>query len=122
MKPVAWLLLFVMVGCTVAGDLLQSQQMKRHGEVCFRNGRLASALSALCRNAYLALAILFMAVSFFTFLKLLTVADLSFAVPASAASFVLETIFAKVLLKERIDRKRWAGAALVACGVALLAL
>jgi len=122
MKPLAWLLLFTMVGSTVAGDLLQSRQMKRHGEVCFRNGRLASALAALARNAYLALAIFFMAISFFVFLKLLTVADLSFAVPASAASFVLETLFAKILLKERICRRRWAGAALVACGVALLAL
>ena len=122
MKPLAWLLLLTMVGATVTGDLLQSMEMKRHGEVCFSNGRLASAFSALARNAYLALAILFMAISFFAFLKLLTVADLSFAVPASAASFVLETMLAKLLLKEQICIRRWAGAALVACGVALLAL
>ncbi|MGA3026767.1 MAG: EamA family transporter [Bryobacteraceae bacterium] len=121
MKPLAWLLLVIMVGCTVAGDVLQSMEMKRHGEVCFRDGGLASALSALARNAYLALAVFFMAISFFAFLKLLTVADLSFAVPASAASFVLETVFARILLKERICLRRWAGAALVACGVALLA-
>ena len=122
MKPLAWLLLFIMVGSTVAGDLLQSMEMKRHGEVCFRGGHLVSAFSALARNDWLALAILFMAISFFAFLKLLTVADLSFAVPASAASFVLETLFAKILLKEQICLRRWAGAALVACGVALLAL
>jgi len=76
----------------------------------------------MVRNSWLALAIVFMAISFFAFLKLLTVADLSFAVPASAASFVLETVFAKLLLKERINLLRWAGAGLVACGVALLAL
>lgn len=122
MKSLAWLLLFVMVGSTVAGDLLQSMEMKRHGEVCFSDGRLAAAFGALCRNAWLALAIVFMAISFFAFLKLLTVADLSFAVPASAASFALETVFAKILLKEQINHRRWAGAALVACGVALLAL
>jgi uncharacterized membrane protein len=121
-KLQAWLLLFIMVGSTVAGDVLQSMEMKRHGEVCFRNGRLASALSALATNVWLALAIVFMAISFFAFMKLLTVADLSFAVPASAASFVLETIFAKIFLKEQICLRRWAGAALVACGVALLAL
>jgi uncharacterized membrane protein len=55
-------------------------------------------------------------------MKLLTVADLSFAVPATAASFVIETILARVLLKETVDIRRWAGAALVACGVALLAV
>ena len=118
----AWLLVFVVVGCTVLGDLLQSREMKLHGEVRFSGGRLRSAFAALARRASLGLAILCMAVSFFAFLKLLTIADLSFAVPASAASFVLETILARVLLKERVCIRRWAGAGLVACGVALLAL
>lgn len=122
MKPIAWLLLIVMVGSTVAGDLLQSMEMKRQGEVCFRDGRLGTACSAMLRNAWLAVAIVFMAISFFAFLKLLTVADLSFAVPASAASFVLETAFARIWLRERVSPLRWAGAGLVACGVALLAL
>jgi drug/metabolite transporter (DMT)-like permease len=63
-----------------------------------------------------------MAVSFFAFMALLSVAELSFAVPATAASYVLETILARYILKERISRKRWAGALLVACGVALIAL
>jgi uncharacterized membrane protein len=50
------------------------------------------------------------------------VADLSFAVPASAATVVVETVLAKLLLKEQVDVRRWAGAGLVACGVVLLAL
>jgi len=48
-------------------------------------------------------------------------ADLSFAVPVSAASLVLETILAKLVLKERVDARRWAGALLVLGGVVLLA-
>jgi uncharacterized membrane protein len=63
-----------------------------------------------------------MAVSFFAFMSLLRVADLSFVVPATAASYVLETVLARYVLKERIGRRRWAGALLVACGVALVAL
>jgi uncharacterized membrane protein len=63
-----------------------------------------------------------MAVSLFTFMALLLVADLSFAVPATAASYVLETVLARHVLGERISGKRWAGALLVACGVALIAL
>ena len=62
-----------------------------------------------------------MAVSFFAFMTLLEGADLSFAVPASAASLVLETILARIVLKEHVDTRRWLGACLVACGVALLA-
>jgi uncharacterized membrane protein len=63
-----------------------------------------------------------MAVSFFAFSELVKLADLSFAVPASAASVVLETILARAILKEHVDRRRWAGVALVAAGVYLLAL
>ena len=121
MSP-TWLYLSLVVGSTVVSDLLQAREMKDHGEVDdFSPNAVARTLSALSRRRYLLLSILFMAMSFFAFLKLLAVADLSFAVPATAGSFVLETILARVILKERIERRRWAGACLVACGVALLA-
>lgn len=118
---IAWLLVGVIMASTITGDLLQTAEMKRHGEVRFTNGRLRRSLGIVTRPLLL-LTILCMAVSFFAFLKLLTVADLSFAVPATAGTFVLETILAKIVLKERINTLRWAGACLVACGVALLAL
>jgi len=118
-----WALVSVIVASTVLGDLLQTVEMKRVGEVNeFGIGKIGSLLAELARRRYLILAVFFMAVSFFAFIKLLSVADLSFAVPASAASVVLETICAKVLLKEHVDVRRWAGVGLVACGVALLAL
>ena len=63
-----------------------------------------------------------MAVSFFALMKLLSVTELSFAVPVSAVTYVLETVLAKYVLKERVNRLRWAGAALVICGVALVSL
>lgn len=117
-----WLLVGVVVGCTVMGDLLQSLEMKQFGEIHdFRPSGIGRVLAYLARRKFLLLAIFFMAVSFFAFMKLVTVADLSFAVPATAGSFVLETILARLVLKERVDRRRWAGACLVACGVALLA-
>src|SRR5258708_4644779 len=47
---------------------------------------------------------------------------LSFAVPVTAASVVIETILAKLVLKEHVTPMRWAGACFVACGVALLAV
>ena len=119
----AWALLGVIVGCTVMGDLLQSVQMKRHGEIHdFGPRGLARILRTVARNRYLILAIGFMAVSFFAFMTLMQTADLSFAVPASAASIVFETLLARMILHERVDAKRWLGAALVACGVWLLAV
>jgi drug/metabolite transporter (DMT)-like permease len=117
----AWALVGIIVGSTVMGDLLQSLEMKRHGEIRdFHPRGLARLLATLARKKYLILAVAFMAASFFAFMTLLEVADLSFAVPASAATLVFETILARLVLKERVDSRRWVGACLVACGVALL--
>ena len=118
-----WFLVATIVGATTLGDTLQTLGMRRHGEIHdFRPGALGRAAAALARNWYVVVAVAMMAVSFFAFLTLLSRADLSFAVPATAASIVAETIVAQCLLKERVNWKRWAGAGLVACGVALLSL
>lgn len=114
----AWLLLSVVVSATVVSDLLQSFEMKRQGEV----HAAGSFLATVFQKKLLILSIAGMACSFFAFMALVQVADLSFAVPASAASVVLETILASLLLKERVDRRRWAGVACVTLGVYLLAL
>lgn len=118
-----WLLVGITVGATTLGDTLQTMGMKRHGEIQdFRPGALGRAAAALARNWCVIAAVVMMAVSFFAFLALLSRADLSFAVPATAASIVAETIVARLALKERVNWRRWAGAGLVACGVALLSL
>jgi len=99
-----WTLLGLVVLSTVLADLLQSHAMRQGG-----------------KKWKLPLAIAAMAVSFFSFTELLKVADLSFAVPASAASLSLEILLARLILRESVDSRRWAGAALVAFGVILLA-
>lgn len=117
-----WILVGLVVGSTVFADLLQSFEMKRHGEVSdFGATGLKRLAATLVRKKLLVLAVFFMAVSFFAFLQLLTIADLSFAVPASAASVVLETILARAVLKEQVNWQRWLGAACIACGVYLVA-
>ena len=116
-----WILLSIIVCATVMGDLLQSREMKQagHQQVCARGlGRL---LLTIASRKFLVLAILCMAVSFFAFMRLVQIAPLSFAVPASAATFVLETILAKLWLKESVGTRRTVGAVLVAGGVLLLA-
>jgi transporter family protein len=118
----AWLLLMTIVLSTGAADVLQSLEMRRQGEIRNFGARgLGRVAAALARRRYFVLAIFFMAVSFFAFMTLVEVADLSFAVPASALTVVLETALARLVLKEMVDARRWIGAALVACGVWLLA-
>jgi len=116
-----WVLVALIVACTTVGEVLQAKGMRQQGEIVdFHPGALGRVLAAMARNRTLIGAVTCMAVSFFAFMALLSIADVSFAVPATAASYVFETILAKFLLGERISSRRWAGASLVACGVALL--
>jgi drug/metabolite transporter (DMT)-like permease len=105
-----WILVAAVVGATSASDLLQSWEMKRQA----RHGRFGVSWPIGC-------AVACMALSFFSFLELLKIADLSFAVPATAATIVIETALARWILREHVQARRWIGAVLVACGVALLA-
>jgi len=116
-----WLLLAIIVVATVLGDLLQSYEMKRSGEQAVDARGLAKLLRMIVSRQYLLLSIVFMAISFFAFMALVQIAPLSFAVPASAATFVLETLLAKLVLKEQVGPRRAAGALLVLGGVILLA-
>ncbi|PYT18445.1 MAG: hypothetical protein DMG59_04400 [Acidobacteria bacterium] len=119
MKP--WILVGIVVASTIAADLLQSVEMKRHGEIRdFRPRGIARVLATLAQKKFLIIAVACMAVSFFAFMTLVEVADLSFAVPASAASIAFETVLARLVLKEQVDSRRWLGAGLVAIGVLLL--
>jgi drug/metabolite transporter (DMT)-like permease len=111
-----WILLTITVVATTLSDLLQSYEMKRAGAQSVGARGMARLLRMIVERRYLLLSIVCLAFSFFV----LQSAPLSFAVPASAASFILETVLAKLLLKERIGARRAAGTLLVLCGVALL--
>ena len=118
-----WILIGVIVAATTVGEVLQAMGMRRHGEIRdFRPGALGRAVTVLARNWMVAASVVAMAVSFFAYLGLLTVAELSFAVPATAVTYALETVLAKYVLRERVSWLRWTGASLVVCGVALVSL
>ena len=119
-----WTMVAIIVGATAVGDLLQSFEMKRHAVAVeeLRPDHWARVVRGFAKRWPLVVAVFLMAISFFAFMKLLSIADLSFAVPVTAASVVLETLLARVLLRESVSMLRWAGAFCVACGVALLAM
>lgn len=118
-----WLLIGIIVAATTVGEVLSAMGMRRHGEIRdFRPGALGRAASLLARNRFVIGSVAAMAVSFFAYMGLLTVSELSFAVPATAITYVLETVLAKYVLKEQVNWLRWAGASLVICGVALVSL
>ncbi len=116
-----WILVAILVGSTTLGDVARARGMKSHGEVReFHPGAISSALFALAQNKWVILSTCAMAISFFSFIRLVSIAPLSFAVPVSALTFIPETILARTFLKEKVDWRRWAGAGLILGGVILI--
>jgi drug/metabolite transporter (DMT)-like permease len=115
-----WILLTIVVVTTVLADLLQSHEMKATAVTRGEGFGLVSIIKAICTRPNLILAIVSMTISFFAFLALVQTQPLSFAVPASAATFVVEMVLARLLLNERVDAPQTAGALLVLVGILLL--
>lgn len=119
----AWLLILVSVLSGTMGDLLTAKSMRNHGEIDdFTPGAVAAATTRLARDMFMITGIIAQAVSFFSFAAVLGIAELSFAVPATALGNVAKTLFAKLFLNEHVCWRRWAGAVLVSAGVYLVSL
>jgi len=115
-----WLLVSVTVIATVLSDLAQSHEMKRAGEQSVSARGLGRLLQLIVRRRLLILGMACNAVALGSFMALVQTEPLSFAVPASSASFVLETLLAKFVLHEKLGARRAAGALAVLAGVVLV--
>ena len=120
-----WSAIAVVVASSTAGDVLTARAMKQVGHVgdLWRSKGLWAIVKAVVGNVYFLVGIVCMAVSFFSLLVALSWADVSLVGPAAASlTFIANAFAAKLYLKEDVNRRRWAAALLVACGVALLAV
>jgi drug/metabolite transporter (DMT)-like permease len=116
-----WLFVSIIVICTIATDVLQAHEMKRHGEISDFGARsLKRTFLGLAVKPVLILSIVCMAISFFAFIRLLQVSTLSFAVPVTAVTYVGDALFARYFLHEHLDWRRWTGILLVTVGVILI--
>jgi len=121
MIPIEWRLAALTSVCNTIGDVLNTAGMKREPEVEKLNlHSLIAMLSRIVRNPLVIGGVASLTAGFLAMMALLSIANVSFAVPATAISFVLETLLAKYILKEDVGLRRWAAATLVACGVILL--
>ena len=119
MRNVLFVLIVVVTG--TGGEIAVSHAMKQIGEIRnFTPSALFRVLVRAVKARVMWVGVGLMATSFFSFLALLSWEDVSFVVPATALSYVAGTFGAKFLLREQISRVRWAGAALVCLGVALV--
>jgi len=116
-----WILVAVIATCTALADVLNTAGMKR--AVATKTGHrraLKYAILDIFRNRLVLCGLGLLAISFLAFVWLLSISNVSFAVPATASSYVLEAALAKCVLKESVTWHRWVAASLVCCGVALL--
>src|SRR5207244_701258 len=87
-----WFLVAVTVVSTALGEVSITRGMKQTGEIDdFRPGAWISSLGRAFLNPFLMFGVFGMAVAFFSFLILVSRTDLSFAVPATAATVVAQT-------------------------------
>ena len=119
MRNALFVAIVVLTG--TSGELCMSHAMKQLGEVhVFTPRAIFSVIGRAFRLGWMWLGFGLMALSFFALLALLSWADVSFAVPATALSYVVGALGARFFLGEHVNRKRWIGVLLVCVGVALV--
>jgi len=117
------ILIAVIVLADSAGDVFLTKGMKQVNEITTLNPRILLTMAKrVITNKNFLYAIFFFAITFFSFLTVLSWADLSLVFPATSLVYVVSTLGAKFILKETVTFQRWAGILLVCLGVALVSL
>jgi drug/metabolite transporter (DMT)-like permease len=119
-----WSGILVVVFFSVVGDILIARAMKQVGDVhaIVKRSGVWTVVVRVLSNSNFFLGVTAMAVAFFSLLFALSWGDVSLVAPAAASlTFIGNAFAAKIFLRERVDRRRWIAAVLVAGGVALLA-
>src|SRR5262249_16613185 len=111
----------VLVLAGMAGDLSVTRAMKQGGQIDdLRPPSIVRGIVSAFRRGWMWVGLALQAVAFFAFLALLSSHDVSVVVPASALSYVVGALGAKLFLHEQVEGIRWVGVLLIACGVALV--
>jgi len=106
-----------------SGDVLLTRGMKQVGEISTIHPRaLLNIARKVITNRNFLFGLFFLAVAFFSFLIVLSWADLSLVFPAKSLVYVASTLGAKFILGETVSLQRWAGISLVCLGVFLISL
>jgi len=113
-------MVFLLVLCANAGDLLLKHGMTQVGAVELSAAGLAHAFVQTVVNPTIWLAILFLSGFMFSYMTAVSWADYSYVMPAGAFGYAAFTFFAMIFLGEHVSPRRWAGVALICFGVLLV--
>jgi uncharacterized membrane protein len=115
-------ILLIMVAAVVAlavGETLLSRGMKQVGRT---GGGAISQIGAVARSGWIWAGCLLLLLHLGLYMLALRGADLSFALPLTAASYPVAALLAKYYLHEDVGTARWVGTLLITLGVALVAV
>jgi len=118
-----WAAIVVIALSSVIGDVLMARAMRQVGDVgeLRRSIGLFGVIWRTLSNPTFVIAVVAMAVAFFSLLFGLSWGDVSLVGPAAASlTFIGNAFAAKIFLHERVDRRRWIATVLVGAGVALI--
>jgi multidrug transporter EmrE-like cation transporter len=86
------------------------------------SGKISMSIKSLIKNYYLFLGILFYAIGTILFVPALKGGELSVLYPLVAITYVWVSLWSIKILKEKMNKQKWIGVALVIIGVAFIGL
>lgn len=118
-----WGVIGFVAALAVAGEVPIASGMRDLGDLDTIRARagMVGTVRAVLSNGKFLIGAICMAFNFFAMLFALSIADLSLAGPAIASlTYIGNAVAAKLVLGERVDRRRWLATGFVAVGVVLL--
>jgi uncharacterized membrane protein len=116
------ILLAVVVVASASGNALLSYGMKQTGDLSSLPWpQMAAASLRALFNPWVALGVALLIIYLAAYSTVLSWADLSYVLPATAGGYVLVAVFSWFFLHETLNSARWTGTLLITCGVALVA-
>jgi drug/metabolite transporter (DMT)-like permease len=113
--------LSIVILAGTGGELLAAHAMKQSARMHVTGGSaVATLLQGGFRRGALWVGLMLQGLAFFTLLALLSWADVSFVVPATALNYVVGAAASVLCFREQVDRTRWAGVLLVCLGVTFI--
>src|SRR5580704_9427347 len=111
---------FVMMVCATTGDSLLKCGMTQIGPVSLGHVGLLQAFRLAMTSGTIWFAILFLIGFMLSNMTVLSWADYSYVMPASAIGYAAVTFVGMALLGETVSPRRWIGVALICVGVFLV--
>ncbi len=113
-----YLILLAVVVFAACGDVCLARGMRDFGAVTLANW---TGIFPALLNPWILVGIGLLILFFGSYLTALSWADLTYVLPATAISYILMALLAKLVLHEHVSGSRWIGIALITLGVGFVA-